>query len=233
LLIITLDLYNVGDSYTIDNVRSQNVYNIELSKSTNPYYFSAPFSGLVVAPAAHHFIINFMSNHSADNPGGYLDRPQLKTFFGVSGPDDALVWNPGQEQIPQNWYRRPSSNPYDIAAAALDLVSEQLAYPDTIVVGGNTGAVNTFAGVDLGDLTGGVYNAANLLEGNYLFCFAIQALALPDTLRSLLADVGAALALLDPIIASLGCPELEEYNVGLFSPFPGATYAPSGGDTSY
>lgn len=35
-------------------------------------------------------------------------------------------------------------------------------------IGGNTGTVNSFTGVDLGDTTGGVYNAQTLFEGNNL-----------------------------------------------------------------
>lgn len=62
-----------------------------------------------------------MSNHSADNKNGFLTREVLKSFFAVTGPDGAHVWNPGQEQIPQNWYRRPSSNPYDETRAVVSI----------------------------------------------------------------------------------------------------------------
>jgi hypothetical protein len=77
-----------------------------------------PFAGLV-PPIAHHFIVNLMSNHSADNKNGFLTKEVLKSFFAISGPDNALVYNQGQEQIPQNWYRRPTSNPYNAPAAAV------------------------------------------------------------------------------------------------------------------
>lgn len=164
----------MGDTYTMETIRSQNSYNRNLSESTNPYYFSGPFSGILAAPAAHHFIINFMSNHSADQPSGYLDKANLKTFYGISGPDDALVWNAGQEQIPQNWYRRPSSNPYDLKSALADIAINAAEYPGTIQIGGNTGTVNSYVGVDLANLTGGTYNADTLLEGNNLGCFAFQ-----------------------------------------------------------
>lgn len=42
----------------------------EQSIATNPYFFSAPFSGVLVAPAAYMFVINLMSNHSAAEPNG-------------------------------------------------------------------------------------------------------------------------------------------------------------------
>jgi hypothetical protein len=60
-----------------------------------------------------------MSNHSADNVNGYLTRDILKSFFAVTGPDGAHVWNSGQEKIPLDWYRRPSSNPYDEVRAVV------------------------------------------------------------------------------------------------------------------
>ena len=42
------------------------------SIATNPYYFTGAFSTIVVVPAAYNFVINFMSNHSAAEPSGYL-----------------------------------------------------------------------------------------------------------------------------------------------------------------
>jgi hypothetical protein len=82
--------YNLGDAYTLDSLCEQNLYNQQIYEPTNPRYFFAPFSGILVAPATHNFIINFMSNHSTDQPNGYFDKSELKTFFGISGPDNQL-----------------------------------------------------------------------------------------------------------------------------------------------
>lgn len=49
----------------------------------NPYYFAAPFATTLVSPAAYNFVINFMSNHTAEEPSGYLDGYNFKTFFAV------------------------------------------------------------------------------------------------------------------------------------------------------
>jgi hypothetical protein len=38
-------------------------------------------------------------------------------------------------------------------------------------IGGNTGTVNSFTGVNFEDLTGGILNAETLLEGLSLLCF--------------------------------------------------------------
>jgi hypothetical protein len=229
------DFYDLAfnGNYNLSATRIHGSWVRAQSISTNPYYFSPPFAGFAAA-AAHAFVVNFFSNHSVDEPNGYLDAYNLKSFFGVSGPDSALVWNKGQERIPYNWYRRPSTNPYTITSATLDLFANIQYYPDVVVVGGNTGTVNSFAGVDLGDLTGGVYNSANLLKRNNLVCFAIQTtqLGIPDAISSIVEDVAGvvawATAQLAPFLKDLGCPELTEFNTGLFGAFPGSAYKPTG-----
>jgi len=45
-------------------------------------------------------------------------------------------------------------------------------YPQFLDVGGNTGKTNTFTGVDLQDLTGGVYNLQTLGQDGSAACFA-------------------------------------------------------------
>jgi hypothetical protein len=97
-----------------------------------------------------------------------------------------------------------------------------------IRIGGNTGQPNTFTGVDIDDLTGNVFNAQTLLEGNNLMCLAFQAASegAPDVLRGLVGNVLVAVqklaSVLDPIIAELGCPELVKYDAALLKAFPGA-----------
>ena len=50
---------------------------------------------------------------------------------------------------------------------------------------------NTFTGVDVADLTGGVYNAQTLLQGDNAICFAFQSVqqAAPDPLKNVVQDV--------------------------------------------
>lgn len=111
----------------------------------NPYYFSAPFAGLV-SPAAHDFVINFMSNRSEANPGGVLNRDVLKSFFAVTGEPGSFVHNRGMERIPdvsidldievsssylhllQNWYKRPSLNAYNIPEVLADVFVNNAMY---------------------------------------------------------------------------------------------------------
>lgn len=43
--------------------------------------------------------------------------------------------------------------------------------PTLLNIGGNTNGVSTFTGLDIGDLTGGVINGQNLLQGDNFACF--------------------------------------------------------------
>jgi hypothetical protein len=98
-----------------------------------------------------------------------------------------------------------------------------------IRLGGNTGQPNTFTGVNIDDLTGNVFNAQTLLEGNNIMCLAFVAAlqAAPDILGGLVGNVLVAVqkltSALDPIIATLGCPEITKYDATLFKAFPGAS----------
>jgi hypothetical protein len=56
------------------------------------------------------FIYRFMSNKSAENPEGILNKDVLKSFMSISGLEDNLVWTSGHERILDNWYKR---NPSD------------------------------------------------------------------------------------------------------------------------
>lgn len=82
-------------------------------------------------------------------------------------------------------------------------------------VGGNTGTTNSFVGLDPSDLTGGVFNAATLAEGNNLMCYGLQLTIqqTPDLLSGVLAG----------ITNSLGCPALTKIQDDQFDQFPGYT----------
>lgn len=225
-------LYARAEEYTLDDIAEQSDYVTRWSILNNPYYFSGPFSGLV-APVAHNFVINFMSNHSAEVPGGTLTRDVLKQFFAVTGEPGNFVHNPGQERIPENWYKRPGGiEAYNGVKAVADLLANNAIYPGSIRFGGNTGTVDSFAGVDMTDWTGGVFNLADLAEGNNGVCFLLQAslAGLPDISNPLLGAVGSVLGWarqqLGPLSQSLNCPQLSAFDNQLFNKFPGASYRP-------
>ena len=58
--------------YTLDKFRARFQQVQDDAIADNPYYFTGAFSTIVVVPAAYNFVINFMSNHSAAEPSGYL-----------------------------------------------------------------------------------------------------------------------------------------------------------------
>lgn len=126
------------------------------------------------------------------------------------------------------WYRRAIGDEYGLAPFALDAVDMLQHLPHMAVLGGNTGEPNTFTGVNIADLTGGVFNAETLLEGNNLMCLAFQAVqsASPDILKGLLGNVVLAVQkltdALTPVLQSLSCPQLAKYDATLFEQFPGA-----------
>jgi hypothetical protein len=111
----------------------------------------------------------------------------------------------------------------------VDLLEMAAANPHILKVGGNTGTVNSFAGVDLGNLTGGVYHLTDLLDPEKLGCFLYQVLVaiIPDILNGgLLGGVLNIVSdLLNTILAPLfgpACPPISQFNSQLLNQFPGA-----------
>lgn len=100
------------------------------------------------------------------------------------------------------------------------------------------GAVNTFAGVDLSNLSGGVLNAASLLEGNNLLCLTLEIVKTvsPNALTNIFATVAGPLELIANAIATplldLTCPAFKDITYqgqpvwqALQGDFPGAGWA--------
>lgn len=118
----------------------------------------------------------------------------------------------------------------------IDLVEWFTKYPVLASIGGNLGQVDSFAGLDLEDITGGVLNATSLLEGNNLVCFVLEIVKTftPDSLSSLFKTLEVPLklindAILDPIL-DLSCPAFKDMTVdgtdlltGLLNKYPGAS----------
>jgi hypothetical protein len=183
-----------------------------------------------VNAAVHQFTYEFLANRSAEYPAGYLSAETLATFSGISRDSNGeLEWQWGRDRIPDNWYRRAIGDEYIIEAFTKDAVAALIERPYLIVVGGNTGEPNTFTGVDVGDLTGGVLNAKTLLEGNNAMCLAFRAVkeAAPDMLTGLVGNALLAVSkitgVLDPIVQQLGCPQVTKYDKAAFDKFPGNT----------
>ncbi|KAK4624417.1 Dothistromin biosynthesis peroxidase dotB [Fulvia fulva] len=227
-------LWNLGETHGLDEAAAQSYYNTRWSILNNPCYFSSPLGGLL-APAATRLPVDMMSNHSAEVPGGTLMRDVLKSFFSVSGDAPGeFVWTPGNERIPQNWYKRASLQAFTATEAILGVFTLNSAYPGIYRLGGNTGTVNSFTGVDTANFTGGIFNLETLTQGNNAACFFLQASLsdLPDAAAPVLGAIGSALGWviqqLGPSAEALGCPQLKAFNNDVFNQFPGAAYIGSG-----
>jgi hypothetical protein len=116
-------------------------------------------------------------------------------------------------------------------AAVADVAILVTKYPDIVQIGGNTGTVNSFTGVNPGDISGGVYNGVTLLQGNNLGCFAFQAAqqVIPSVLSGLVGStLTQVLALvnkyINPVLSGLDCPALLTFNQSAFNQFPGYRY---------
>ena len=224
-----------GDSIDLDVLTNYRVTRFQQSVSNNPYFFNAPFSGIVAQPAAWTFIYRFMANKSAEYPEGLLTGDVLKSFYSVTGDYPNFKYTPGYEAFPDNWYKRNPVDYYTIPYVAIDALSMAVEHPQFLSVGGNTGKVNTFTGVDPANLTGGVFTDSNLLQGNNLICFGLEASLqeAPDILSGLYSDISSAMDALGTAVNQatngLGCPQLNEINKGQFSQYPGYTKLSSQG----
>jgi hypothetical protein len=107
-------------------------------------------------------------------------------------------------------------------------------------IGGNTGTPNSFTGIDITNLTGGVFNAATLLESNNLMCFVMEVVKTlaPNSLSTLFSILEVPLQLITgnvrAAILNLSCPSFKDLTIGgqgfeegIQNMFPGA--AKSGG----
>lgn len=213
--------------YDIPTLTGFRASRFQQSIDNNPHFFNAPFSGVAASAAAYTFMYRFMSNKSEEHPDGYLDGDTLKSFFSITGEPSSFVYKAGNERIPDNWYKRAIGDEYGLALLATDIADAALEHPQFLSVGGNTGEVDTFTGVDIEQLTDGAYNSKSLLEGNNLACFTFQAsqAAAPDILKGLFGSVTKPLAQLnnavDNAISALSCPQFSKLDTSQLYQFPG------------
>ena len=217
-----------GGEVTLDSLTSFRSQRFDTQIANNPYFFNGPFTGVLVQPAAYTFIYRFMANHSDENPYGYLSYDVIKSWFGITGDSGNYQANQGQERIPEAWYKRAVEYPYDNAYFLADAAAAAALHPKFLNVGGNTGETDSFTGVDISDLTGGVFNAESLAEGDNFACLAYQfaAQAKPDVALDVLTKLTDAVG---DLVGGLSCPELAEIDESQLEMFPGYTRSPAAG----
>lgn len=247
-----------GDVITLDDIGARAAQRFEESIGINPYFYYGPYTGLVARNAGYAFSGRLLSNHSQEHPEGQLSTLPLsplhpiarltlgirkpaakdvfKSFFAVYEEDGELVYKKGWERIPENWYR--VSTDYGLVELNTDLVNWVAKYPSLGSVGGNMGEVDTFAGLNMDDITGGVLNAASLLEGNNLLCFSMEVVKTfaPNALATLFKSLETVIDLLDDAIAdpliNLSCPAFKDMTMGGADLFSGLTETYPGANIS-
>lgn len=228
-----------GNSIDIQVLSNFRATRFQQSISNNPYFFSAPFSGVIALPAAYAFVYRLMGNKSAEHPEGVTTGDILKSFYSVTGDYPNFQYTPGHESFPNNWYRRNPADYYTIPSVAADILTMVLEHPEFASIGGNTGKTDSFTGIDPQNITGGVYTSANLLQGNNLACYGLELSLMegPDILTGLYSDDDAAVDALGTAVnkatGALGCPQLNAINKGQFNSdlaqYPGYTKLSSTG----
>ncbi|RMJ15113.1 hypothetical protein CDV36_005265 [Fusarium kuroshium] len=221
-----------GD-YNFDVFAERAYIRFHESVAENPNFYYGPFTGMIARNAGYLFACRMFANHSSENPSGFLNKEVLKSFFAIEGEGDKLTYKRGHERIPENWYRRPVD--YSLVHLNLDVLALAAKYPELASIGGNMGEVNSYAGVDLSDLTGGVLNLTKLLEGNNLLCFVFEIVktVAPNSLSTLFKIIEVPLKLvtdtLGAALLDLACPAFKDLTVGgksfeegIQAQFPGA-----------
>ncbi|KPM39200.1 hypothetical protein AK830_g7335 [Neonectria ditissima] len=217
-----MDLYNLqkdaeDPNYSIEVLYEHNKNRWHQTIATNPFAWFGPASGWLVRASPYAFTARLVANRSAEYPDeGRLNKENLKSFFSVYGPEDNMTYVVGYERIPENFYRRAHTD-YGVAALAIDIVTH--SHPEVLSIGGNTNGVNTFTGINIDDLSGGLLNGKNLLQGNNLICFALNAIKTvsPNSLSSIYATLSSVtdlvFAALEPVMGAMNCAVYDDLSV--------------------
>ncbi|KAL5376344.1 hypothetical protein DPSP01_010570 [Paraphaeosphaeria sporulosa] len=176
-----------GDPTSLDLGQFKQLASMSLGANSYDLTVFQPFRG-----ARFNHSVSTNGHYWAEHPEGYLDIDSLMAFEDVTrNANGEFEWKTGREHIPNDWYRRAIGDDFGIAASALGTVDALQHLPYMAVLGGNTGEPNTFTGVNVADLTGGVLNPETLLQGNNTMFLAFQAVSAvaPDILRGLVGNV--------------------------------------------
>lgn len=121
--------------------------------------------------------------------GGILTPANLMSFFSYTYLADGktLNYTYGHERIPADWYKRAVLDPWTMPDILVAVGQQCAAYPGTCAIGGNTGTVNSFAGIDVGDISSGLFNTSVYQDPEALGCFLSQNIQaeVPDVLNNL------------------------------------------------
>ncbi|KAK5675258.1 hypothetical protein LTS10_012019 [Elasticomyces elasticus] len=208
-------------NYNIDVLRDFRNKRFQESIDKNPLFVYGPFAGQLVSQAAFTFIYRFMANHTAEYPEGRLNKEVLKSFMSIQGPEDNLKWVPGNDRIPNNWYRRNTLDAYTIPYFNTDVLYFASTNPELLLVGCNEGKVDTYQHIDASTLSNGAYTAAQAASNPICFATEFARLEIPaltgftSTLLSPLTNV------LNTVSKNLNCAKIGSVNTTALALCPG------------
>ncbi|KAF7192099.1 Dothistromin biosynthesis peroxidase dotB [Pseudocercospora fuligena] len=232
-----MNLYNrqpnaATANYNLDVLRQFRKDRFTESINKNPYFAYLPFGGIEVSQAAFTFIYRFMSNKSAENPEGILNKNVLKSFMSVTGPENNLKHTPGYERIPDNWYKRNPSDEYSITYFQTDILYLAEADPRILSVGCNKGKVNTYSPIDPATLTGGAYTAQQIAANPLCFATAFTKAEIPLITGLQLTNplVAPLVSALNTATSGMNCAAIGAVNQSALTACPGFSFygGPSG-----
>ncbi|KAJ1712411.1 oxidase [Aspergillus flavus] len=235
-----MEWYNMSTdgTFSMDLMAKRAKIRMDQTKQSNPEFYYGPVTGLIARNAGYLFPARLFRNYSQENPEGVLTKEIVRNFFAIYGEEGNFTYRQGWERIPENWYK--SLVDYGLVKLNLDTLDWLLKYPELGSIGGNTGTINSFTGIDLSDATGGVFNLTTLLKENNLLCFAFEALKFlsPNALAGLYKTLSIPLDMISVAISTsllnFSCPAFKDMQIGgkpfweaIQNDFPGA--AKSGG----
>nr|POF15021.1 aromatic peroxygenase [Quercus suber] len=211
-------------NYNMEIMRAFRGKRFQESIDKNPYFSYQPFGGIEVSQAAFTFIYRFMANKSAENPEGILNKAVLKSFHSISGPENNLVWTPGHERIPDNWYKRHPSDEYSIPYFEADILYFAETQPEILTIGCNQGRVDSYNAIDAATISSGAYTASQLAQNPVCFASEFAITTLP-------ALTGLSTAVLKPLtsklqgyLSGLDCTRIGAVNMTALTACPGFSF---------
>ncbi|RMY15180.1 hypothetical protein D0868_01033 [Hortaea werneckii] len=211
----------------------------------NPYYSYLPFTGIEVSQAAFTFIYRFMSNKSAENPEGVLNKDVLKSFMAIYGDDEEnLHWKRGYERFPDNFYKRNPTDEYSIPyckspsqkaeearkiiltflPVEADILYFAETVPEVLELGCNHGAVNTFNTIDAATLSNGAYTAEQAAKSPLCFASAFAKVEIPLITGLSNSALKPLFDTLNTLTGNMNCASIGSVNQSALTACPGFSF---------
>ncbi|KAF8134103.1 Chloroperoxidase [Mycena galopus ATCC 62051] len=222
-----LDLVEAGDpTQTINIMTQHHVNRQQYSIANNPYYFHGPVQ-MIISGATTQIIGQFFTDYSEEYSDCYFTIDTLCSMFGVQRyPNGTLDLAPGGPRFPDG-YRRPRTPVNLIPDMLANLIEMWISYPETMQLGGNLGAVNSFFGLDISEFTNGVYTATSLLQGDNAACFVYQVsqqlmpVVVKNVEEAVYGLLESAFESAEDLFPALVCPELSGLKIEMLEQYPG------------